>query len=77
MTKYLFIKNKKTTNNVFFTRDVGIAAVHRGDGNGIGPGRNTAGGATTTATQARTHAQEDQHHQGHRPSLSTDTRDEK
>jgi hypothetical protein len=57
------------------TSDVCIAAVNRSDSNGIGPGRSPAGG-TPAATQPRANAQEDQHRQCHRPSLSSDTRDQ-
>lgn len=57
--------------------DVGIAAVSRGDRNGISPGRLTATAATTAATEPRTYTQEYQHHQRRRPSPPADTRYEK
>ncbi len=55
--------------------DVGVAAVRRGDGNGVVPSRSSTT-PTAAATEPGTHAQEHEHDQGHRPSLSPDTGNE-
>src|ERR1700677_3837397 len=58
------------------SRDVGVAAVLRSNGHGIGPGGSAAATAATT-TNSRAHAEEHQHHQCRRPPFSTDTWHEK